>query len=350
MNVRLILLVALLSGSSAASAKKFQPPMPVQNLQVEVVINQQELAVDVPDTAANIGMQFGAIGGLIGGVVMMGQEANAERVVADLRHELIDYRFNEVFERQLRAKLASEGLSPNPQFTFMASPIDVDSATMAGKVAGNGILIITPRYSITNNFEVLQVSMNVRSVNRTFKANGKPKEKTLFWRNYSFKYPMAKVKGSLALEDSKRWVGMGKLQLHGLLEQASSQVIDMLVYEFSPAGRELLASKEKPKNTYLNEKAYWGWSMRQDPKWIWVREFNVGGITGYHPITGERSELNANATAASADVIAADAVPVSTTDVSPEVVVSPAAAAGTPEAAPAPAGDVAAPVNGAESN
>jgi len=344
MNVRLILLVALLSVSSAASAKKFAPPMPLaQNLQVEVILNQQELAVDVPDTANQVGAQFGLIGALIGAAVTAGQVANAEKVVEDIRNQLVDYNFNATFERQLREKLASEGLSPNPQFTFMASPWDAYSAKKAGKVAANGILVITPRYSITNNFELLKVNMTVTSVNRTFKSNGKPKEKIVFWRNYSFQYPMSKIKGSFAAEDSQRWVGMGKAELHGLLEQGSSQVIDMLVYEFSPAGRAQLAEKTKAKNTYLNGKAYWGWNLRQDPKWIWVREYKVAGITGYYPLTGESTTAAAPAAVVAPEAAAPAAM------AAPEAAAAPAPVL-APEAVPAPAAAVAAPVTGAESH
>jgi len=289
MNVRLILLVALLSVSAAAPAKKYETPMPLaQDLQVEVILNQQELGVDVPATASSVGAQFGLLGALIGATITAGQVANAEKRVAEIRNVLVDYRFNDNFERQLRAKLASEGISPNPQFTFMATPWDAYSATKAGKLAADGVLIITPRYSITNNFEVLKVSLNARFVNRKFKPNGKMKEKNLVMSWYSFQFPLTKLDGSYATEDAQRWIDLGRQEMHGLLDQGITQVVDMMVYEFSAEGRQAAKTKTKAKakNTLLKGKPYWGWSLRETPDWIWLREWGVLGITGYYPVDG----------------------------------------------------------------
>lgn len=297
MNVRLIMLVALLSVSAAASAKRYEAPMPLaQDLQVEVVLNQQELGVDVPATASSVGAQFGLLGALVGSAITAGQVANAEKRVAEIRNVLVDYRFNENFERQLRAKLASEGISPNPQFTFMATPWDAYSATKAGKVAADGVLIITPRYSITNNFEVLKVSLSARFVNRTFKPNGKMKEKNLLMSWYSFQFPMTKLDGSFATEDAQRWIDLGPQEMQGLLDQGITQVVDMMVYEFSPEGRQVAKTKTKAKNTFLKGKPYWGWSLREAPDWIWLREWGVAGITGYYPVDGMTKAAAAAAT------------------------------------------------------
>lgn len=347
MNVRLIMLVALLSVSAAASAKRYETPMPLaQDLQVEVILNQQELGVDVPATASSVGAQFGLLGALVGSAITAGQVANAEKRVAEIRNVLVDYRFNDNFERQLRAKLASEGISPNPQFTFMATPWDAYSATKAGKVAADGVLIITPRYSITNNFEVMKVSLSARFINRTFKPNGKMKEKNLVMSWYSFQFPLTKLEGSYATEDAQRWIDLGQQEMQGLLDQGITQVVDMMVYEFSAEGRQAAKTKTKAKNTILKGKPYWGWSLREAPNWIWLREWGVAGITGYYPVDGTTKAAGAASTAADSAAAAQPVAGAVTDAVAEPAPVAADVPASTEEAAPA---DPAAPATGADS-
>lgn len=290
MNIRSILAVALLCASQAALAKKAPLPMPLApQLQVEVILNQQEMGVDVPATAGAIGAQFGILGALIGAMITSSEVATAEKHVADIRNLLIDYHFNESFERTIRAKLASDGISPNPQITFMASPWDAETAKRAGKVSADGILIIVPRFSIYNNFELMTVQMSVSSVNRTVKPDGKIKQKVVFFRNYVMQFPLDKIAGNNSLEDSQRWIALGKQGMAALLDAGVDQVVDMIVYDFSAQGRQESSVKAAHENADFHGKTYSGRKVRADPNWIWVRaRGNVGlyGITGYYPLSG----------------------------------------------------------------
>jgi hypothetical protein len=314
MNIRLVVLVALLSVSSAVSAKKAPLPMPLaQNLPVEVVLSQQEIAVDVPATAGQIGAQFGLIGALVGASINAAQVSNAERRVAEIRNLLVDYRFNERFEQRLREKLPSEGISPNPQFTILASPWDAETADKANKLEALGVLVVAPRYSIQNNFELMTVSLSISSIDRTFKKNGKPKQRLKFSNYYAFQFPLTKLAGSGATEDSQRWLSLGKERMHAFLDEGIDQVIDMAVYEFSAAGREQAAIKTKAKNNYLHNKAYWGWQVRADPNWIWLREYGVIGMRGYHPVDESApASVAAAPTPAAAATTEASATPTTT--------------------------------------
>ena len=76
---RVCLAVVLAVLSVGVSAKQKPLPMPLAPaLPVEVVLNQHELAVDVPNTAAAMGGQFGLLGALIGSGIQNAQVKNAE--------------------------------------------------------------------------------------------------------------------------------------------------------------------------------------------------------------------------------------------------------------------------------
>lgn len=68
------------------SAKTKPLPMPLApELPVEIVMNQHELAVDVPETATAMGAQFGLIVALIGSAIQNSQVKKAEERAAPIR-------------------------------------------------------------------------------------------------------------------------------------------------------------------------------------------------------------------------------------------------------------------------
>jgi hypothetical protein len=77
---RLCLLAVLsLSCFSAQGAKPIAVPVPVaQDLPVELIESQQEIAVSVPQTASAVGMQFGLIGAIVGSAIQNSQAKKAE--------------------------------------------------------------------------------------------------------------------------------------------------------------------------------------------------------------------------------------------------------------------------------
>jgi hypothetical protein len=331
MKLRLVALVALLCVCTTVSAKKPAPlPTPLApQLPVEVILNQHEMGVDVPATAAQVGMQFGLLGALIGAAIQQQQVSNAEERVAEIRNLLVDYRFNERVEARLRERLPSEGISPEPQFTFMPSPWDAQTAFAAHKQSQKGIMEIVPRYAISSDFEQIHVTLTVTINDRTVKSNGKVKDKPTTWRTYSWAIPMEKKAGSGATEDSKRWVAMGAPRLGALLDEAVDQVVDMFVYDFSADGRKEGLESVKHATASLQTHSYPGREVRHGDEWIWVRSGPVG-MAGYHPI-------NDGAVAALFDAPKpAEAAPAADASV-PAAPAAPATAApdAAPEAAPA---------------
>jgi hypothetical protein len=276
-----------------------------QDLPVEIVMVQNELAVEVPDTASAMGAQFGLIGALVGAGIQNGQVKAAEERVAPIRDLLIDYRFSELVEAALRAKLASEGIAPRPAVTVMKTQWDAAEAQQNKQDMPLHAMVITPRYSIDAGFTRLSVTLTTQVVDRTIKPNGKVKTAYRFTRAYAFHFPMTLMHGN-ADDYVRRWTGLGKTRLAAMLDQGVAQSTDMLVYDFSAAGRAAWDQKIKREQVMVNGTHYAGVAVRQSPEWVWMRlgKGTAQTLQGYQPVT-EATEPQAAAAAASAAVTAA---------------------------------------------
>jgi hypothetical protein len=362
---RICLAIGLAALCLDASAKPKPLPMPLaQELAVEVVMGQHELAVDVPATASAMGMQFGLVGAIIGSAVQNSQVKKAEERIVPIRDQLLAYRFDERVEAVLRARLASEGLSPNPSINVMQSPWDAADAQRNGQDMPLHAMVLTPRYSMDTGFGTLSVSLMTQVVDRTIKPNGKVKTKYRFTRTYAFRYPLM---GAAGEDNPQRWAGMGSQRLAELLDEGITQAVDMLVHDFSPAGRGEWAQKIKRQSTTVKGMSFPGLAVRQTPDWAWVRTGNamaIATLQGYQPIDFAAASATpvvaaeaATQTAAAAPVTTAMATGAATpadpmiaataeqTDLSAQAVSAessstaavPAASAETPSATSAPA-------------
>ena len=309
-----------------ASAKPKPLPMPLADeLPVEVVMAQHELEVDVPATASAMGGQFGLIGALIGSAVQNSQVKKAEERVVPIRDQLLAYRFNERVEAALRAKLASEGISPRPSIKVMQTRWDAADARANTQDMPLHALVIVPRYSVDAAFNTLSVSLSTQLVDRTIKSNGKVKTKYLFARSYAFRFPL---QGAVSEENPQRWAGMGPARLAALLDQGVEQATDMLVYDFSATGRAEWGQKIKRETATVKGASYPGRAVRQGEGWVWARTGNsmiVSTLQGYQPVDPAAPVVaaqEANATTAPAQV--AGATPAT---VAPAEAASPAPAA-----------------------
>lgn len=314
---RICLAIGLAALCSNVLAKPAPLPMPLApELPVEVVLNQHELAVEVPATANAVGMQFGLIGALIGSAVQNAQVKKAEERVIPLRNALLDYHFNERVEAELRAKLASEGLSPNPVVKVMATPWDAADAQQNKQDMPLHAMVIVPHYAIDSGFAAMTVSLNTSIVDRTVKPNGKVKTKILFTRSYTMHLPLA---GPISEEENpQRWSGMGAARLGAVLDQAVMQATDMLVYDFSAAGRAEWTQKIKRENATIKGISYTGRDVRHSDDWVWVRAGNgaYSTLQGYLPIdpapTATTASATNSATASASAAVATPAAPAAT--------------------------------------
>ncbi len=281
---RFLLALGLVTLSLNAAAKQQPLPVPLaEQLPVEVVLNQQELAVDVPNTASQVGMQFGLIGALIGSGIQNAQAKKAEERVIPLRNELLGYPFNLKLEAALRARLASEGISPSPAIVMMETPWDMHQSQRDTQQMPLTAMVLIPRYSVSNDFDLLSVSLTAQLVDREIRPNGKVKTRYRYGRTYSFNFPLA---GEGREENLERWVAMGAPRLGEMIDQGVDQVVDMLVYDLSTEGRADWDNKAKSQLATVNGVAYQGTIVREAPEWVWVRTGNgvQRSLQGYHPI------------------------------------------------------------------
>jgi hypothetical protein len=289
------------------SAKQKPLPMPLaEALPVEVVLNQHELAVDVPNTAGAVGGQFGLIGMLIASGIQNVQVKNAEERVVPLRNALLDYHFNEHLEAVLRERLASDGLSPAPVITVLQTPWDAVEAQQNKQDMPLHAMVIYPRYSVDSGLTTLSVSLNVSIVDRTVKPSGKIKTRYAFSRNYGFHFPLL----GDSEDNAKRWTDIGSARLSGLLDQGIAQATDMLVYDFSTEGRALWEQKIKRESATVKGISYPGRAVRQTADWAWMR--NTGSLQGYAPVSAADPVPPATAIAAAPMASDGVAMPAST--------------------------------------
>lgn len=333
--LRKFLLVAAAFGFVASHTAVAKAPV-AQAKDIEVVMTQQELAVDVPNTGGAVAAGVGGIlGALIGAAINNAQVANGEKRVAEMRNQLIDYRFNQRFEQALAAKIAAANLPQPPKVEFVTSVRGADELKAAGAVPRNYVLVLSPRYAITSNFEDLSVSSSAMWIDRSLKGNGKVKQKFHMMRTYAFRFPMKEISGSGATEDSARWVALGGAELAAMLDKGIDEVTDMIVYDLTPAG--LAESQEKKLSNYnMAGKARRGRKVEVAQDRVWLR--NRFALEGFHLIDGKGPVFSL---AAAAPAAATDAAVVADAPVAPAAADAPIAAeapvaAETPVTAEAP--------------
>jgi hypothetical protein len=170
---RIALFVALLAAPFAAmAAKPASLPMPLgERLPVELVLGQRQLFVELAD---NTGLAI-AMGPLIPGLIDGFSAGRAEARIEPLLDGLASYRFNDRFEAEVRSRLASEGISPNPDFVVMPMRRELLGALLGN--APTHALVITPTYAMTQSFDRMYVQIVVHLVDRTIKDNGKFKSR-----------------------------------------------------------------------------------------------------------------------------------------------------------------------------
>lgn len=286
MNIRLMASIVLLCGAlPAIAAKPTLPATPIRTSQpAEIILVQQELAVEVPGAAEAVGMQFGLIGALVGTAVSNAQVKNAEARVGQLRNTLLDYPFNARMQEALQRKLATHAILGDQGITVLHATWDGDSASMPNPV--EDALVLVPGYAIQSDFEQLSVKVALSHVQRTARAGKKPKQKILFTRNYAFNFPLSPLEGDGTDETAARWVAFGRQPLEALLDTGIDQVTDMLVYDLSAEGRDEAGQPIRGLSGKVGGQEFNGRTVREGERWLWLRT-GPGGLrtlVGQHPV------------------------------------------------------------------
>jgi len=327
-------------GQNVAAAEPL--PLPIAPaLPIEIVLNQQELAVNVSATAANVGVQFGLLGALIGSAIENEQAKKAEAAVVPMRNLLIDYHFEDQLEQALRSKLPSDGISPNPTFVVLKTQWDAVDAQNSQHVPLQALVII-PRYSVDSDFGQATVQLNVQVVDREIKPDGKIKAKNRFFRTYAFHFPLVEEKD---VENVGRWQAMGKERLEAMFNEGIAQTTDVLVHDLSADGRKEWPMKEDAQKVTIKGRSWNGVLVQQTPNWVWLRTGWSRGQTlqGYEPV--DEHDAVAAATAPAPTTAVSSTTATATTQSPAPVVASAGVTAAQPSAAKNTQADSSAPVS-----
>lgn len=303
-------LVVLCLAFPALAARPVVPDLPIQtSLPAEILLTQQELAVEVPGTADAVGMQFGLLGALIGTAVANAQVKNGEQRVREIRDALLDYPFNARMEDALRRKLAEHRILGDQGVAVRHATWDGSEAATVDAV--EDALVLAPRYAIRNDFEQMSVTVALSHVQRTSRAGKKTKQKPLFVRHYAFNFPLSPIEGSDAEADAARWAGFGAAPLSTLLDRGIDQVTDMLVYDLSAEGRAEALEDVRGHTGAVVGQSFDGRVVREGDGWLWLRT-RMGAtrpLVGQHPVNAVVVAALPAAAAPAADTLATAAGP-----------------------------------------
>lgn len=193
---------------------------------------------------------------------------NAEERIVPIRDLLIAYRFNEVMEQAIRAKVPSPGISQSPAFNIQSSLLGAIDAQNKQQLSPYA-LVLTPRYAFDNKFHAMTVKITAQVVQRTVKPNGKPKVATSFSRVYTHNVQLP-MPGEVD-DNVKAWLALGGPRLVELLDQALHHSVDMLVFDFSGEGRAEWGKFERRASASVDGRNVPGIQQRQGDGWVWTR-------------------------------------------------------------------------------
>ena len=254
--------------------------MPIaQQLQIDVVRGADEPTMYVSRVGLAVWMQFGPVGGVIGGMIQDEKERAIEASIAPIRDNLAGYSFYDRLEQTLHARAASEGLSPEPQFDLR------NPRWQPGGDEEPEALVLVAGFSMSPDFGELNVTMLAQWVKRVNKPKGGSEIEILFVRKYAYSFPMYTGKQA---ERPAKWAQLGPARMHLLMDEAADQLVDMLVYDFSREGRDNWQARiDKKEFTRLDDIGFGGREIRRGQDWVWT-QVQIGKewpiLRGHHPI------------------------------------------------------------------
>jgi len=319
--------------SNVASAATADLPTPfASTLPIELRLTQQEIAVEVPNNGAVASLAVGGIlGALVGAAINKASVANAEKRVAEIRNQMIDYDFSKQFESAFREKAALEYLGPKQEIKVSKNTLWAEISDKTAK-PGKDILVINPSYSLSNKFDEVNVRMSVMLVDLEAKSNGKIKFKLKHSRNYAYSVllqPGVRQSASAGAEDVAL---MGKDQLVAMINTGIDGIVEVFNISLSPEGKAKLAKGGKSAQYTVGEKRVRGmlFAKNGDGRDVFFQKglnsfFVIGQPEAFTAAAAKTAEV---AVQANAEVVAqapdAQVVPAYSTHVSSDAAVQPA--------------------------
>jgi len=273
--------IVLLASTSLVHASNKPLPAPLAPaLPVEVYIEQSELGYTVPGAERTNEPYIGAVPDLIVSAINSHRRQRGEAEIAPMKNQLVEYNFEDKLVQALRAKLASNDVSPHPTiavFNAWRDRVDPKDAAQVSPL----VLVIRTSYMMDYFYYRIRVSFSVMLAEREVSSSG-----TIDWKQPTYRhelwmdFPLVKVKGSDKLA---RWNAMGRDRLVRMLDDAIAHGTDMLVYDFSPEARKLWEQPMDTQTFELKGFKVTGALYRQSPDFVCIR--NHGGSQCIEPVS-----------------------------------------------------------------
>lgn len=275
---RLCLALGLSVLSAPALAKDAELPMPLgDQLPVEILLTQHEIAVDVPEYSAGLAGQFGVVGALLGSMIENSESKKGENAVLPLRNMMVDYDFQQRLASALQAGLPDSGIATRPVVSISNLPWEgrADLQAMPPRA-----LVIRPRYALDQTMSAMYVTLQVTLEDREARR-GAVKRKIAFTRPYTFRTTLS---NAVPMQTGP-WTGLGAERLRQLMDQSVDQAVAILLYDFSAEGRQQWAQKVKGR-TEIAGRNVPGRVERRNADAIWVRAGNrqMQNLTAYQTV------------------------------------------------------------------
>ncbi len=275
MGIRALLVLPLLGWSAFAQAGEYVPVLPIASpLPVEVYLAQHALGIDTPAT----GHPGGILGDYLADGVESGRTQRGEQRIANTRELLRDYDFNARYLEAFRRAFPAD-ISPDPRIT----PLDLllrwesfpyalnDQAHPATDPPMGLVLKVQGKWAMSYTLQKLYVRTSLFLVRRSLDRKGKIEEEVLLSRSYSFDAVLDRAWGVEPEVNQRRWDGIGKPEIERLLDLGIAHNMDMLAYDFSPAGRAMLTRRANAFETSKYKgKSLYGRILRETPEWYWA--------------------------------------------------------------------------------
>lgn len=226
--ISMLTLTAFLSATTAHAKNPKDLPTPiVSSVPMELRIIQQEIYVEVPNNGAGAAIVIGGVlGVLAGAAINKATVAGAEKRVADIRNQLIDYNFQQRFDAAFREKANLTSLHQNQEIKLFHTTYAADANDKTASI-GKNVLVIQPSYLINNKFDQVSVRIAVWLMDREIKSNGKIKTTVTNMRNFKYVVLLDSNEKANKTETAKAVAELGTEQLVMMIDRSIDGAIEL---------------------------------------------------------------------------------------------------------------------------
>jgi carboxyl-terminal processing protease len=213
----------------------------IETVKLITVVEQDNIYAEIDSTAgdavAQVGMQYGAIGGLLGALIAAGmnsaQNSKAQKQIAPIKESLLETNFGAELTSQLKERLSEiEWINIQSSENFKNFEDDDLGDVLVG-MDENSLLVVRTSYRLSNTFNILYVESDAE-VYMKDKGKDCPFHSNVFY-----------ISEPLGLNDKselvKAWSEHEGTRIKAAIKEAIEETASLLAYE--------LQVDEEPEDT-----------------------------------------------------------------------------------------------------